>query len=113
MNNVLENPDMVLKFNDRYNSFKDFYLGQKQEIYLKLVDLFKELHITQKEKVSLQIRAYVSGFDFSSDFIYGLEDKEKLIDTFLPYFESIEEYEMCSQIREIYTSLNQAEVHLP
>ena len=98
-------PDLTLEVEGEYQSYVDFYKKNKNIIYKKIIDLFREIPNSKKERLLLLISAHIP-YQFTSLTDYGKTDKDILTHLFIPYFERNEEYELCSEILELHNRIN-------
>lgn len=87
-----------LSFEGKYSDFTDFYDENKTEIYKSIVELFGEFKITKKKSLNLQISAKIKGLSWDTEFTFKRDESIILMRDVVPHFESIEDYETCSQI---------------
>lgn len=95
-----------LKFTKKYNDFIDFYGENKVTIYQNIIKLFKTFKNTQKTNLELNISVKIKDLDFETKLEFSRNDVNMLISDLLPYFENIEEYEICDEIKSLYNDLN-------
>jgi hypothetical protein len=87
-----------LNFDGTYYDFNDFYGENKTEIYKSIIEIFTEFKKSKKKNLNLHISAKIKGLDWDTDFIFNRSDTIILTRDIIPYFESIENYEFCSEI---------------
>jgi len=88
-----------------FNDFTDFYDGNKEVIYKNILDLFELLRTTRKKKLTLSVVAKIRGLEWDTDFTFSKDDKETLLRDVMPYFEQVEDYEVCSKIIKLHKDL--------
>jgi hypothetical protein len=98
-------PDIVLNIEGSFNDFTDFYDGNKEVIYKNILDLFELLRTTRKKKLTLSVVAKIRGLEWDTDFTFSKDDKETLLRDVMPYFEQVEDYEVCSKIIKLHKDL--------
>lgn len=95
-----------LEIRGDFKSFTEFYSTSKNVIFEKVVDLFNGLLIPENTSLTLTIYTTIDGFKWDSDLIVSRNEKEMLMKSILPYFESVENYEKCSEIIKIHKELS-------
>jgi hypothetical protein len=96
-----------LKFDENYDSFENFFNDNKEIIYKSVIKIFQEFLTTNEKKtLYLSVNAKISNLDWDTEFVYTKGQKTTLYRDILPYFESIEDYETCIEIRELIKNLN-------
>ena len=96
----------TLKIRSNYIDFTEFYDENKVKIYNEIIDVFKEFLNTKEIELSLKIEATIKGLDWNSDFTFNvINDTRLLMSDILPYYIENEMYEKCSDIRNLYISL--------
>lgn len=98
--------NVKIKLEKDYESFKNFYDENIVLIYKSVIDLFELFKNKRKKIIKLSVDAKINGLKWGTDFIYYRTDIIILVRDLLPYFESIEDYETCIQIRNLYKELN-------
>ena len=83
-----------------YPTFKKFYDNEKHNIYIKIVDLFEKV-IEENIEKNLLVVAKIDGDVFDTTFDISKSNKKLFTEKISPYFESIEEYEVCEKIKEL------------
>ncbi len=103
MNKIIFN---TLKIRSNYIDFTEFYDENKVKIYNEIIDVFKEFLNTKEIELSLKIEATIKGLNWNSDFTFNvINDTRLLMSDILPYYIENEMYEKCSDIRNLYISL--------
>jgi hypothetical protein len=96
----------TLKIESNYTDFTEFYDVNKVKIYNEIIDVFKEFLNTKEIELSLKIEATIKGLNWNSDFTFNvINDTRLLMSDILPYYIENEMYEKCSDIRNLYISL--------
>lgn len=95
-----------LKIEENYLTFNHFLENNKYLIYTSIINIFKDLLTTNKNEITLNIEAKIDNLEWETDFIYTKNDKNTLIKDILPYFEMIEDYNVCVDIKKIVKKLN-------
>lgn len=91
-----------LKVDGDHKDFKDFYYSNKSLIYEKVFDLFKSLKRNDKNHIVLVISSKINALQWETELKFSKEQKDILINELIPYFESIENYEICAEIHALY-----------
>lgn len=102
-NNEVSNISLIIKTN--YPDFKSFYKDSQELIYRKVLYAFEELKKTKKDK-KLVVTSEINDHVFDTDFDINIESVNMLMNTIIPFFEKIEDYETCSKIVELYSDLS-------
>ena len=82
----------------KYNDFKDFYDENKETIYKSIIEVFQGFKNSRKKTLSLYISAKIKGLEWDTEFNFKKEESIILKRDLMPYFESNEDYETCSEI---------------
>jgi hypothetical protein len=98
-------PFKELKIRGRYGDFKDFYDTNKEVIYKSIIDIFKEFKQTKKKTLSLNISAKIKGLEWDTQFDFDRSETIVLKRDVMPYFEEIEDYETCIEIKNLHEEL--------
>lgn len=98
-------PTKKLVFKPEYEHFFDFFESNKGEIYKAIVEIFELFKTVKKNKLSLQVNARISEFSWKADFHFFRDESIVLERDLLPYFEQIEDYETCEQIKILHKEL--------
>lgn len=95
-----------LKIDGNYDNFDDFFQTSKGIIYNKIIEVFENLRKNNKNTITLRVKAVINEMEW--DTVFNFHKKESFILTrdILPYFETIEDYEMCEKINKLYNSLS-------
>jgi hypothetical protein len=99
-------PIVPIVIDNDYSSFHEFYSKEKRVIYKKIIDVFEEILKENIKEKKLLVIARIDGVSFDTDFQIDRDNKKLLTDVIIPYFEEIEEYELCSKIITIISELN-------
>lgn len=94
-----------LSFEGSYNDFTDFYDENKIEIYKSIIDLFSEFKNNNKKSLNLRISAKIKGLDWDTEFNFKRNETIILTRDVMPFFEKIEEYEICTEILSLNKDL--------
>lgn len=95
----------LLKFEGEYDGFTDFYSENKTEIYRAIIELFNDFKNNKKKTLNLGISAKIKGLDWDTEFSFKRNETVILTRDVIPYFENMEDYEMCSEIIELHKDL--------
>lgn len=98
-------PFKSLVYEDRYKTYGDFYDEHKTEIYKSIFEIFKEFKKNKGENLSLYISAKIEGIDWDTEFNFHRDETILLKRDLMPYFEKIEDYETCIEIKNLYKEL--------
>ena len=105
MKNLKTKPHKELIINGLYSEFSDFYDHNKELIYKSIIDLFNDFKKTKKNTLQLHISSVIQGLEWDTEFNFTKEDSIVLKRDIMPYFEDIEDYEMCDNILKLYKEL--------
>lgn len=90
---------------EKYEDFTDFYDENKEVIYKSIIELFSEFKTTRKKTLTLFISAYIKGLEWDTEFNFSRDETIVLKRDVMPYFEEIEDYEMCGKIINLHKEL--------
>lgn len=94
-----------LKLKGEYSEFHDFYSVNKIVIYKNIVNLFQKFKDNTKQELVLQVCANIKGVDWDTELRFKREELNVLMKDVMPYFEEVEDYETCSDIKTLYGEL--------
>ena len=92
-------PFIKMYIKGSYDSFDDFYDLHKKSIYENLVKLFEGFKDSKNKTLTLYIQAIIRGIEWDTEFKYNCDETIVLTRELMPYFESIEDYEKCHEIK--------------
>lgn len=88
-----------------HKDFKEFYYSNKSLIYEKVFDLFKSLKRNDKNYIVLVISSKINALQWETELKFNRDQKDILINELIPYFESIENYEICGEIHVLHQKI--------
>ncbi len=89
-----------------YKEFKDFYSVNKIIIYRNIIKLLEKFKDNTKEELILSINSRISDTDWDTELKFERSTlKITLVDDLMPYFEEMEDYETCMEIKTLYEEL--------
>ena len=94
---------LTIKFKSVYDNYGTFMEETRDPIYRMILTAFKDLK--EKDSVTVNIHAQVEKTEFESNLEFTKSNLDILTDVINPYFESIEDYESCSEIMTILSEL--------
>ena len=90
----------------QYEDFTDFYTINKRPIYENIIEVFKGFTGDSKKRVlTLYLQAIIHGLEWDTEFKFNKTDTIVLTRDVIPYFEQIEEYEICDDVRKLFEEL--------
>lgn len=92
-------------FKESYPDFKTFYDVNKEEIYRNIIEVYKGFTINKRKILELHISAKIDKFEWNTDFNFHRYDIQPLKKDIMPYFEEIEDYEVCGEIIKLHKEL--------
>lgn len=95
----IKTPFIKMYIQGSFESFDEFYDEHKKGIYENLVKLFKGFKDPKNKSLNLYIQAIIRGVEWDTEFKYDRDETIVLTRELLPYFESIEDYEKCHEIK--------------
>lgn len=95
----------TLEIQTAYEDFGSFMDETRDPVYRTIFSAFKELMEKKTPTVTVTVRAHVDNMDVESVLEFSKENSNMLTEIILPYFESVEEYEMCSEVLKIHKKL--------
>jgi len=103
--NKNEKPFKSLIIKDKYKNYDDFYSENKTIIYKSILNIFKEFKTTSKENLTFYISAKIKNEEWDTEFKFHKKESIILKRDLIPYFEEIEDYETCIEIKNLYKEL--------
>ena len=96
----------TLIIDKNYEDFGECFEDLKNCIYRKMIETYNDINV-ENDDFLLMVSAKVENTPFITDFHINKDTSEMfLLSTILPHFESIEDYETCAKIVEIYERIN-------
>lgn len=89
----------------KYEDFTDFYTINKKPIYENIMEVFQGFKGNKKRVLTLYIQAIIQGLEWDTELKFNRNDTLVLTRDVLPFFEQIEDYEKCSEVKKIYEEL--------
>jgi len=92
----------------KYDSFTEFYKENEKKINDELIQCYNKLITNGVDETTLNVIASVCDTEFETNFIINKNDQSKinyLIDHYLPYYISIQDYSKCDEIKKLYEAL--------
>ena len=103
MDNDFTLSGLTINFKSTYDDYKTFMDETRDPIYRTILTAFKELK--EKDRVVVNVFAKVEKTEFESNLEFTKSNLDILTDVINPYFESIEDYESCSEVMTILSEL--------
>lgn len=94
-----------LKLKGEYLEFHDFYSVNKIVIYKNIVTLFQKFKDSTKHELVLKLSANIKGVEWDTELRFKREELNVLMKDVMPYFEEVEDYETCMDIKTLYKEL--------
>lgn len=88
----------------QYKNFKHLYDTNKGDIYDGVLKIYEELYNSRKRTLMLLVTTDMGKLSWDTEFFFKKEEYGILIDQILPYFEELEDYEKCAQIKKLHES---------
>lgn len=101
----IDNYFKTLEYDGDYDSFESFYNENKSEIYESIVSMFEEFKTTPKNILTINMKSTINGIFWNSDISFDKSQFFILKRDILPYFEEVEEYEICNRILKTHNEL--------
>jgi hypothetical protein len=98
-------PFKSLIIKGKFNDFTDFYDENKETIYQSIIEIFREFKTSKKRNLTLYVSAKIKNLDWDTEFNFKKDETIVLKRDLLPYYEDIEDYETCIEIKNIYNYL--------
>jgi hypothetical protein len=95
-----------LSIKGKYSGFTDFYDINKVKIYKNIINLFGNLKNKEKNNLILVLSAKIMDLDWETELKFSRQEIIVLIRDLIPYFESVEDYETCGEINNLYLELS-------
>jgi hypothetical protein len=103
-------PHKTMYIKGKYQDFNDFYDVNKKPIYENIVEVFKGFQGSKKKVLSLYVQAIIQGLEWDTEFKFNRSETIILTRDVLPFFESIEDYEKCGEIKNLYEDLTNKKI---
>lgn len=87
-----------LCFKGIYKDYDSFYDENKPTIYQAIFELFKNFKDKRKKTQVLYLYAKISDVEWETNFTFHRDEIIILKRDIMPFFESIEEFELCGEI---------------
>lgn len=100
-------PFKRLRYEKSFSDFNEFYDENKTEIYKTIVELFENFSKTRKKTQYILISAKILDIEWETDLSFNKDEHFLLYRDVLPYFEKIEDYEMCGKVINTHKSLSE------
>jgi replicative DNA helicase len=98
-------PFKSIKIKGDYLGWKDFYEPNKEIIYKSIIEIFEEFKTTRKKSLTLNLSAKLKNELWDTDIEFKKDDTLVLKRDILPFFEEIEDYEICSKVINLHKEL--------
>jgi hypothetical protein len=102
---IKKETSVALVIENNYPNFQEFYKNEKRQIYSKIIDVYEDILKGNKNTQKLVVIGKIEGCTFDTDFEINKDNQYLLTDVLIPYFEKIEEYEICKKILKIHSEL--------
>ncbi len=94
-----------LVFKQKYKSYHEFHIENKEKIYKSIVELFSEFQKIKNKTLSITINAKIENIDWTTELMFNRNEVGILKKDLMEYFEDIEDYETCSTIKYLSKDL--------
>jgi len=98
-------PFITLTIEGNYKDFKDFYDNNKEVIYRGIVETFEGMKTDRRKKLTLLVLGKICDFEWDTEFHFSKTDTKTLLRDVMPFFEQIEDYETCFEIKKLHDCL--------
>jgi hypothetical protein len=105
VSNKKSKKEYSLQIEGIHKDFKDFFDNNKGIIYTKVIDIFQEFKTSRKKSITLSVVAQIDNMEWDTKFNFFKNESIVLKRDILPYFETIEDYETCQKINNLYNDL--------
>mgnify|MGYP000957225208 CR=1 FL=1 len=95
----------LMNIKKNYHSFSEFYNNEQHNIYLKLVETF-EFSLKENIGKKLIVIAKINNITFDTTFEINKNNIDLLESIINPYFEKLNEFEICIRIRNLCYAFN-------
>lgn len=92
----------TLVFEKDYDDFHNFYESNKKEIYDSIFETMNGFVDKKNKKLVLQVSAKIQSEDWGTEFVFKPDDFIILKRDLIPFYEKIEDYEMCDKINNLH-----------
>jgi hypothetical protein len=86
----------------QYKNFKELYETNKGDIYQGVFDIYTELKNSRKRSLMLLVTSNMGSLEWETEFDFSKNEYEILMEQLIPYYEDIEDYEKCVEIKNLY-----------
>jgi len=105
MNENLEISGNTLKFNKNYDNYDTFLDETRNPIYKAILREFKKLK--EDDQVRVNVIGNIDKTEWSSKFEFTKSNLDILTTVINPYFENLEEYELCNETMKLFSELQE------
>lgn len=99
------NKTEILSFKNDYSSYYEFAEDTKKYIYNSIYNIFQKLKSNKENELKLTISAKIEGCEWNTDLNFSRQDIIVIKRDLIPYYEKNEDYEMCSNLKNLYNEL--------
>lgn len=85
-----------------YEDFQTFYETNKKQIYDSIFETMTGFIDNKKKRLVLYVSAKIQSEDWGTEFVFKPDDYIILKRDLIPYYETIEDYEMCNKINNLH-----------
>lgn len=99
---------ITLRLDENYPTFDEFLKKSRTVIYKTLIDGYRELSKNPESFINVVVIAKAENREFETTYHINknYDDViERLPNILIPYFENVEDYETCEEIRNIYEKI--------
>ena len=100
-----DNETTNLDINLNFTSFSTFFENSKGTIYTSMINSYIDLYDKKIKSKILLVNAKIDNQNFTTEFNISVNLPNIIVDIIIPYFEEIENYEMCDTSMKIYEKL--------
>jgi len=98
-------PYIILNIDGIYEDFPTFYEINKRIIYDSIYGTFYGLINVTNKNLILRLHAIIDNADYETEFDLKRDDIIILMRDLIPFYEELEDYEMCDKIKNLYERL--------
>ena len=98
-------PFKTLKIEGDYNDFQTFYDRNKKLIYDSIFDTLSGFVVLDTKRLSLFVSSKIKDECWETEFNFKRNDYPILKRDLMPFYEQVEDYEMCEKIIKLHEKL--------
>ena len=98
----LKKPYKRLVIEGEYCNFQNFYEINKKLIYDSIYETFNGFIYEDTKNLTLFVSTKIENVQWETEFVFKRKDHPILKKELMPYYESVEDYEMCEKLVKLH-----------